>query len=117
MKELDITKGVLKALDSKKAIDMEAIHVTQLTIIADYFVLASATSNTQVKALADEVEYQLKQAGVSPLHIEGRATGWIVLDYGSVVVHVFHKEQREFYQLERLWSDGEKLDVNQLLEE
>lgn len=117
MKELEIAKGALKALDSKKAVDIDVIHITELTIIADYFVLASGTSSTQVKALADEVEHQLKLAGTAPLHIEGRATGWIVLDYGSVVVHVFQKEQREFYQLERLWTDGERLDVNELLED
>lgn len=116
MKELDIVKYALKALDSKKATDLTVIGITELTIVADYFVLASGASSTQVKALADEVEYQLKQAGVAPLHIEGRATGWIVLDYGSVVVHVFHSEQREFYQLERLWTDGDQLDVNELLE-
>lgn len=117
MKELDIAKAAVRALDSKKAEEMEVIHITELTIIADYFVLASANSSTQVKALADEVEFQLKQAGVEPLHIEGRATGWIVLDYGAVVVHVFHKEQRAYYQLDRLWTDGEKLDVNTLLED
>lgn len=117
MKELEIVKKAVRTLDQKKALDVEVIGITQLTIIADYFVLASGSSTTQVKALADEVEFQLKEAGVAPLHIEGRATGWIVLDYGSVVVHVFQNEQREYYQLERLWTDGEKLDVNALLED
>lgn len=117
MNQFDIAKHAVKALDSKKAVDIEVIGITDLTVIADYFVIATGSSSTQVKALADEVEYQLKLKDVEPLHIEGRSTGWIVLDYGSVVVHVFHSEQREFYQLERLWQDGEKIDVEKLLEE
>lgn len=117
MKELELVKHAVKALDSKKAVDIDVIGITELTIIADYFVLASGTSSTQVKALAEEVEFQLKQEGAEPLHIEGRATGWIVLDYGSVVVHVFQQEQREFYQLERLWTDGEKVDITKFLED
>lgn len=117
MNQFDIAKHAVKALDSKKTVDIEVIGITDLTVIADYFVIATGSSSTQVKALADEVEYQLKLKDVEPLHIEGRSTGWIVLDYGSVVVHVFHSEQREFYQLERLWQDGEKIDVEKLLEE
>lgn len=117
MKELDIAKLVVHALEEKKATNIEVIGVTELTELADYFVVASGSSNTQVKALADEVEFELKQAGIDPLHIEGRATGWIVLDYASVVVHVFHGEQREFYQLEKLWTGGKKLDVEKMLGE
>lgn len=117
MNQYDIAKIAVKALDSKKAIDIQVVGITELTIIADYFVIATGNSSTQVKALADEVEFQLSQNGVEPLHIEGRSTGWIVIDYGSVVVHVFHGEQREFYGLERLWKDGEKLDIEKLLEE
>lgn len=111
----DIMKAAVKALDSKKAENIEVIEIRDLTILADYFVFATGTSTTQVKALADEVEYALSQAGAEPSHIEGRATGWILLDYGSVVVHVFYGEQREFYQLEKLWQDGQKIDVSELL--
>lgn len=113
--ELEI---VVKALDSKKADEITALEVGDLTILANYFVIASATSTTQVKALADEVEYRMQQAGVTPKSIEGaQARDWIVLDYIDVVVHVFHKEARDFYQLERLWADGKKIDISGIITE
>ena len=70
-----------------------------------------------MKALADEVDFRLSEEGVQPNHIEGRTTSWIVLDYGSVIVHVFYGETRDFYSLERLWSDGAKIDINEFLQE
>lgn len=113
--ELEI---VVKALDSKKADEITALEVGDLTILANYFVIASATSTTQVKALADEVEYRMQQAGITPKSIEGvGARDWIVLDYIDVVVHVFHKDARDFYQLERLWADGKKVDISQMITE
>ncbi len=113
--ELEI---IVKALDSKKADEITALEVGDLTILANYFVIASATSTTQVKALADEVEYRMQQAGISPKSIEGvGARDWIVLDYIDVVVHVFHKDARDFYQLERLWADGKKVDISQMITE
>lgn len=113
--ELEI---VVKALDSKKAEEISALKVGDLTILANYFVIASATSTTQVKALADEVEYQMQQKGITPKSIEGvQSRDWIVLDYIDVVVHVFHKEARDFYQLERLWADGEKIDISDIIAE
>ena len=106
----------VKALDSKRAEDIKVIGIRDLTVIADYFVIANGTSTTQTKALADEVEYKLKENGLMPLRIEGyQSANWIVLDYGSVVVHVFYKETRQFYNLERLWSDGEQIDISHLL--
>ena len=117
METLEILKTAAKALDSKKALDVQAIEIGDLTIITDFFLLATATSSTHVRALADEVEEMLSRAGVEPHHIEGRATGWILLDYGSVVVHVFDKKSREFYQLERLWNDGVPYDLSGLLAE
>lgn len=117
MNELELTREIVKVLDRKKAIDIKAIHITELSIVADYFVIASGTSNTHVKSLADEVEYELSQKGVEPSHIEGRATGWILLDYGAVVVHVFTGESREYYNLERLWSDASVLDISDIVTE
>ncbi len=112
----EILKTIVKTLDSKKAEDIQMIGIRDLTIVADYFVIANGTSNTQTKALADEVEFQLKQRGVAPLRTEGFQGGtWIVLDYGDVVVHVFYKETREHYNLERLWSDGVHCDVEKYL--
>lgn len=117
MTATETAKAAVKALDSKKGEEIKAIRVRDLTILADYFVIASASNSTQVKTLADEVEYQLELLGVKPNHIEGYGSAsWIVLDYGEVVVHVFYKEAREFYSLDRLWSDGEELDIRQLIE-
>lgn len=106
---------IAEALDSKKGLDIKMIEITDLTIIADYFVIATGTSSTQVKALADEVEYQLKEIGITPNRIEGYASGsWILTDYGDVVVHVFQRDTREFYSLERLWADGKDLTAEEL---
>lgn len=106
---------IVRALDSKQGRNIEVIEITDLTVLAEYFVICSGTSSTQVKALADEVEYQMSEAGIEPHHIEGKATNWILLDYEGIVVHVFNQEAREFYSLDRLWSDGNKIDVNQFL--
>lgn len=105
---------IVKALDDKKAEDIRVIKVRDLTIITDYFVIAGASSNTQTRALADEVEFQLKeQAQTAPAQVQGNnGSNWIILDYHDVIVHVFHNEQREFYSLERLWSDGEEIDIS-----
>ena len=96
-------------LDNKKGLDVTALEVGRQTILADYFGLATGTSNTHVRALADEVEFQLKeQLGVEPNHIEGAAgNAWTLLDYGSVVVNVFTSQARDFYKLERLWNGAE----------
>lgn len=114
MNELELTREIVKVLNKKKAIDINALRITELSIVADYFVIASGTSNTHVRSLADEVEFEMSQKGIEPTHIEGRATGWILLDYGSVIVHVFTGESREFYNLERLWSDAAKVDISDI---
>ena len=113
----DIVKEAVRAIDSKKGESIDVIGITDLTIIADYFVIATGTSTTQVKAIAEEVEYKLEQQGVQPHHIEGRNTPWVCLDYNSVVVHIFYKDQRDFYKLERLWEDGKKIDIANFLED
>ncbi len=104
-------------LDKKKAEDIKVIEVTEQTIVADYFVLATGTSSTHVKALADDVEYELEQIGVHDGHIEGRATGWVLLDYGAVLVHVFDKESRAYYNLERLWTDANTVDISDIIQD
>lgn len=106
----------VNALNEKKAVDLAAIRVGDLTIVAEYFVLATATSTTHVRTLADEVEAKLSEIGVEPHHIEGRATGWILLDYGDMVVHVFSRDAREFYNLDKMWSDGEVIDLSTYLQ-
>lgn len=117
MEVKDIVKTAVKAIDSKKGENIEVIGITDLTILADYFVIATGTSTTQVKALAEEVEYKLSLEGVKPHHIEGEKTPWVCLDYNSVIVHIFYKDQRDFYQLERLWEDGQKIDITNYLED
>jgi len=112
MQPLELVKAIAEILDSKKAIDITAIHTTEQTIITDYFLICSGTSTTHVKALAEELEFEMKKRhGILPKGVEGRASGWILLDYGTVLVHVFMKEQREYYNLERLWEDSARVDV------
>ena len=113
---LDIVKKIVKALDDKKGNDIQIIKIEELTIVADYFVICTANSNTHVRALADEVEYQLEEAGIKADHIEGRATGWVLLEYKGVIVHIFIEDARNYYNLERLWEDAKKIDVNQFLD-
>ena len=108
-----------KALDSKKGGEIKVMEVTDLTSLADYFVICTGSSNTQINALCDAVEEKLAdEAGEKPLHREGHRGGvWVLLDYGCLVVHVFDTEAREFYGLERLWSDGNPVDLTGVLSE
>ena len=108
-----------KALDEKKGKEINAIEITDLTSLADYFVFATGTSNTQINALCGSVEKALKeQAGEDPLRREGYRDGtWVLLDYGCICVHVFSAEAREFYSLERLWKDGNPVDLSAVLTE
>lgn len=103
------------ALNNKKAQELNVLKISDLTVLTEYFVLATATSSTHVRALCDEVEEKLEEAGLKPDHIEGRATGWIVLDYGSVIVHIFTRDQRAFYDLDKMWADGETVDLDKIL--
>lgn len=118
MEAKQLMEKIVSILDSKKAEDIRAIRIGDLTILADYFVIAAGSSSTQVKMLADEVDYQLGLAGIEPHKIEGyHSENWIVLDYSDVVVHIFQKETRSFYDLERLWADGEQMDISHLLKQ
>lgn len=112
MDSLQTAKLAAKALDSKKGLDIKIIRIRDISSIADYFVIATGTSNTHVKALADEVEFKLDEAGISVSSVEGqRNDTWILLDYIDVIVHVFSEDAREYYNLERLWEDGEIIDA------
>ncbi len=113
-----LVKEIAKVLDEKKAVDIVAIKTEEITIVSDYFIIASGTSNTHVKSLADDVEYEIKtRFGIDPEHIEGRATGWILLDYGTVLVHVFTQDNRDYYNLERLWADACTVDLSDVITE
>jgi ribosome-associated protein len=104
-----IAETALKALDDKKALEPTILHVGKHTVLADYFVIATGTSNTHVRALADEVEFKINETlSIQPNHIEGMGGNtWMLLDYGSVVVHVFTKTARDFYKLDKLWADAD----------
>lgn len=105
-----------KTLDSKKGLNIKALETGALTTLADYFVICTANSSTQVKALSDACEKELKEAGEPPHHVEGHRGGtWVLLDFSAVVVHIFMEEAREFYSLERLWSDATPLDLSDVL--
>ncbi len=116
MEPREIAIIAAKALDAKKGRDIKVLQIDALTTLADYFVICSGGSNTQINALCDEVEKKLTEAGEEPLHREGYRGGtWVLLDYGCVAVHVFNAEAREFYSLERLWQDGVELDLSDVL--
>lgn len=117
MQSLEILKIAANALNHKKAKELTAIKVDDLTVLTEYFLICTATSSTQVRALADEVEDRLEQAGLKPHHIEGKATGWLVLDYGSVIVHVFGRKEREFYALDKMWNDAKQINLEEMLDE
>ena len=106
-------KEIVKILDEKKAQDIHVIKIADVSNLADYMVICSGTSTTQVKALADAVEEKVKPFDVTH-HKEGSTT-WILLDYGDVIVNVFHAGDRDFYKLENLWSDGVKVDLGEFL--
>ena len=103
---LDIARAIETFLDNKKGRDIKVLHVEDVTSIADYFVVCTATSNTHVKALSGEVEYQLERRGVNAYHVEGKDNNsWVVLDYCNVLVHIFNREAREFYNLDKLYEN------------
>lgn len=108
-----LAKSIAKMLDDKKALDIETLEIGGLTTVADYFVICSGNSTTQVKALADNVtEKCSEELGIEPLRIEGYKTcAWVLIDFGSVVVHVFKNDMRDFYALDRLWGDAPKLSA------
>ncbi len=110
---LMLARAAAEILDAKKAENINVIRITNISSLGDYFVIASGTSNTHVHALADELEEKLKEQGVEPARVEGyRSNSWIILDYEEVVVHLFTADAREFYDLDRLWADGEKIDID-----
>ena len=105
-----------KALDSKKGQDIKVLKTEELTTLADYFVICTATSNTQIKAMSDACEEEMEKNWEQAHHIEGHRGGtWLLMDFSSVVVHVFTDEARKFYDLERLWGDAQAVDLGEVL--
>ena len=112
----ELAEIAVKALDSKKGKEIRLIRIDKIATLAEYFVICTGTSNTQINALCDAVEKELTEKGEEPLHREGYRGGtWVLLDYGCVVVHIFNDEARKFYSLEHLWADGEEIDLSKVL--
>ena len=112
----EIAYAVTKALDEKKGMNIKLLKIDKVSSLADYFLICTATSNTHVRTLCDFAEYTLEELGEPMLGREGhRGNSWELLDYGTIVVHVFTEEAREFYSLERLWADAETIDISDII--
>ncbi len=112
----ELLEAIVKTADARKARDMVAVHVTEQTTLADYFVMMTGTSTTHIKALSDEIEKKLKdEDGLYAHHVEGVTSNWILMDYTTVVVNIFLAEARELYALERLWSDSKSVDISRFI--
>lgn len=108
----DFVKVAVEVMQDKKAQDIEILDIHEISTMADYFIIASALNSNQVKAIADEIEEKLYESGCRLIHSEGYQTArWILLDFGDLIVHIFHKEDRQFYQLERVWADAKKIEI------
>lgn len=115
MNSLEITKLAIEALEDKKAEDIKVIDISQVSVIADYFIIAGGNNRSQIQALCDNVEEKLGRAGHPAKQIEGYDTAnWVLADFGDVIVHIFDKENRLLYDLERIWRDGKLVDVTAL---
>jgi ribosome-associated protein len=114
----DALKIALNAADAKKANDLVALDISGISTFANFFILCTGDSSRQMQAIADEVEQRLKANGIRPSHVEGYQNAeWILMDYLDFVVHIFSKSARTYYDLERLWRDGKRLDTSKFIEE
>ena len=116
MNPKEIAAVAAKALDAKLGVDIALLEITDVTTLADHFLICTGNSNTHVKSLCDAVEEALDKAGEPVIRREGHRSGtWVLLDYGCLVVHVFTEETRQFYDLERLWSDAKRVDLDTII--
>ena len=115
MEPFEAAKLAVRALDDKQGVDIRLLKTEELTVLADYFIICTANSTSHVRTLYDEVDKRLSMAGMPPIRREGRRdASWLLLDFGSVIVHIFQKDTREFYNLERLWADATEIDIKEL---
>lgn len=115
MTSKELAKIAVDALEDKKVEDLRVIDISEISIMADYFIIGSGSSQTQVRALANNVEEKLHEAGVNPRQIEGYQTAsWILMDFNDIIVHVFNGEDRLFYNLEKIWLDGKPIQPSDL---
>ncbi len=113
-KSKEMTSLAIKALEDKKGNDIRVIDIQDVSIIADYFIIASGSNRNQVQTMADNVEEVLGRAGYEPRQMEGYGTAtWILMDYNDIIVHIFSEEDRLFYDLERIWRDGKSVGIDE----
>ena len=111
----EMAKLACAALEDKKALDIRILNISEVSVLADYFLIASGANKNQVQAMADNVQEELHKAGFTPRQVEGYNTAnWILMDYGDIIVHVFDEENRLFYDLERIWRDGSVISAEEL---
>lgn len=111
----NMAKQAIKALEDKKAEDIHVIDISEVSVVADYFIIANGSNRSQIQAMADNVQEVLGRAGYAMRQVEGYNTAnWILMDFGDVIVHIFDKENRLFYNLERIWRDGKAIDCSEL---
>lgn len=116
MEAKEMAKLAIKAMEDKKAEDISLIDISEVSVIADYFLIASGSNRSQIQAIIDNVEETLGRAGAALKQIEGYDTAnWVLMDYGDIIVHVFDRDNRLFYDLERIWRDGKKVDIESFL--
>ena len=115
MNSNEMAKIAIAALDDKKAKDIKVIDISNVSVMADYFIIASGTNRNQVQAMANSVEEKLHEQGIHPRQVEGyQAANWILMDFNDVIVHIFNEEDRLFYNLEKIWLDGKVIDKDAL---
>ncbi len=115
MTSREMAKLAIEGLEDKKADDIKIIDISNVSVMADYFIIASGSNHNQVKALADNVEEKLHEAKIRPRQIEGYQTAnWILMDFNDIIIHIFNEEDRLFYNLEKIWLDGKVINVSEL---
>ncbi len=110
----DQIKIIIKALEDKKALDICILDISRFSVMADYFLIASGSNKNQIGAIIDEITDKLHKAGITPKHIEGtNDSGWILMDYGDIIIHIFDTKSRAFYDLERIWNDASTVELSE----
>lgn len=110
-------KCAVKALDAKLALDINVLKIEEITTLSEYFIICTGNSNTHVRTLKEAVEQKFDEAEIAPHHIEGHSGSWVLMDYGSIIIHIFTDEGRRFYQLDKVWADAIPVPTDELLNE
>ncbi|MBQ9030348.1 MAG: ribosome silencing factor [Parasporobacterium sp.] len=115
MTSKELAKTACECIEEKKGIDIKVIDISKISVLADYFIIAGGSNLRQIQTIADNIEEKLGKAGIAPKSVEGYSTSnWILMDYRDIIIHIFNQEERLFYDLERIWADGETVEVSDL---